>query len=117
MLQGNSFFLFAFEVVDHSRFFCSSGHLCPEFDNSMNCCDNEFVVTSYSVSFSIDTVHSFFILFLKSGINKSTEWSMIPACPSPRCFFNRDNTEGTDSLKILCLIFTFVLFYINLCQD
>ena len=32
------------------------------------------------------SVHSFFILFLKSGIDKSTEWSTIPECPSLMCF-------------------------------
>ena len=36
----------------------------------------------------------------KSVIDKSTEWSTIPACPSPMCFFNRGDTEGTDSSKI-----------------
>ena len=40
--------------------------------------------------------------FLKSGIDKSMEWSMIPACPSLTCFFNRGDTEGTYSQKILC---------------
>ena len=33
---------------------------------------------------------------------------MIPACPSLMCFFNRGNTEGTNSLKILCLVFLYV---------
>ena len=52
-------------------------------------------------------------------IDKLTEWSMIPACPSLTCFFNRGNTEGTNSSKILCLTFRFVyvLLYVNLCQD
>ena len=36
------------------------------------------------------------LYFLKSGIAKSTEWSMIPACPSLICFVNRGNTKGTD---------------------
>ena len=65
----------------------------------------------------IASVHSFFILFLKSGIDKSTEWSTIPACPSLLCFFNRGDTEGTNSSKILCLMFVYVLFYVNLFQD
>ena len=34
---------------------------------------------------------------------------MIPACPRLMGFFNRGNTEGTNSLKILCLIFVYVL--------
>ena len=43
--------------------------------------------------------------FFKSGNDKSTEWSTIPACPSLMCFFNRGDTEGTNSLKILCPMF------------
>ena len=54
---------------------------------------------------------SLFILFKKSGIDKSTEWSMIPACCSLMCFFNRGDTKGTNSSKILCLMFVYVLFY------
>ena len=67
--------------------------------------------------FVIASVHSSFILFLKSGIDKSTEWSMIPACLSLMCFFNRGNTEGTNSSKILYLMFVYVSFYVNLCGD
>ena len=59
----------------------------------------------------------FLCFFLKSGIDKSTEWSTTPACPSLMCFFNRGDTEGTNSLKILCLMFVYVLFYVNLCHD
>ena len=51
------------------------------------------------------------------GINKSTEWSTMPACPSLMYLFNRGNTEGTNSSKCLCLIFVYVLFYVNLCRD
>ncbi len=65
----------------------------------------------------IASVRFFLILFLKSGIDKSTEWSTIPACPSLMCFFNRGDTEGTNSSKILCSMFVYVLFYVNLCQD
>ena len=57
----------------------------------------------------------FYILLLKSGIEKSTEWSTIPACPSLVCLFNRGDTEGTISSKILCSMFVYVLFYVNLC--
>ena len=28
------------------------------------------------------------------------------------CFFNRGDTEGTNCLKILCLMFMYVLFYV-----
>ena len=69
------------------------------------------------LEFFIASVHFFFILFLKSGIDKSTEWSTIPACPSLMCFFNRGDTEGTNFSKILCLMFVYVLFYVNLCRD
>ena len=43
---------------------------------------------------------------------------MIPACPSFMCFFfNRGDTEETNSSKSLCSRFVYVLFYVNLCQD
>ena len=48
------------------------------------------------LEFFIASVHSFFYTFLKSGIDESMEWSTIPACPSLMCFFNRDDTEGTN---------------------
>ena len=32
-------------------------------------------------------------------------------------FLNRGNTEGTNSSKILCLTFVYILLYVNLCQD
>ena len=54
---------------------------------------------------------------VSSGIDKSTEWSTIPACPNLMCFFNRGDTEGTNSSKILCPMFVYVLFYVNLCHD
>ena len=69
------------------------------------------------LEFFIASVHSFFYTFLKSGIDKSTEWSTIPACPSLMCFFNRGDTRGTNFSKILCPMFVYVLFYVNLCHD
>ena len=67
------------------------------------------------LEFFIASVHSFFFFLLyffkKSGIDKSTEWSTIPACPSLMCFFNRGDTKGTNSSKILCPMFVYVLFY------
>ena len=45
------------------------------------------------------------------------EWSRIPACPRLMCFFNRGITEETNSLKILCLMFVYFLFYVGLFQD
>ena len=55
----------------------------------------------------------FFYTFLKSGIDKSTEWSTIPACPSLMCFYNRGDTEGTNSSKKLCFMFVYVSFVLN----
>ena len=48
-------------------------------------------------------------------IFKSTEWFTISACPSLMCFFfvfcfNRGNTEGANSSKLLCLMFVCVCF-------
>ena len=34
---------------------------------------------------------------------------MIPAYPSLMCFFNRGDTEGTNSSNILCSMFVYVL--------
>ena len=58
-------------------------------------------------------VHSFFnfFFFFPFGIDKSTEWSTIPVCPSlMRFFLNRDDTKGTNSSKILCWVFVYFLF-------
>ena len=81
-------------------------------------CCYAFIYYLKKIKFFIASVHSFFILFLKkSGVDKSTEWSTIPACPSLMCFFNRGDTEGTNSSKILCPMFVYVLFYVDLCHD
>ena len=69
------------------------------------------------LEFFIASVRSFFTLFLKSGIDKSTEWSTIPACASLMCFFNRGDTKGTNSSKFLCSMSVYVLFHVNLCHD
>ena len=55
-----------------------------------------------------------FLYFLKSGIYKLTEWSTVPARPSLMCFFNKGGTKGANSSKILCSMFVYVLFYVNL---
>ena len=86
------------------------------------CCDMTLVFAVmhlYDICccFFIASVHSFFNTFFKSGIEKSTEWSTIPACPSLVSFFNRGDGEGTNSLKILCSMFVYVLFSVNLNQD
>ena len=36
-------------------------------------------------------------------------------CLCLMCFFNRGGSEGTNSSKILCSMFVYVLFYVNLC--
>ena len=78
------------------------------------------VMHLYNIIFFIASVHSFFKnTFLESGIDKSREWYTIPACPpSLMCFFfNRGDTKGSNSSKILCSMFIYVLFYVNLFQD
>ena len=76
------------------------------------------VMNLYNIlEFFIASVHSFFYTLFKSGIDKSTEWSTIPACPSLMYFFNRCDTDGTYSSKILCPMFVYVLFHVNLCHD
>ena len=75
-------------------------------------CCYAFIYLNFLLLFSIP-----FLYLLKSGIDKSTEWSTIPACPSLMCFFNRGDTEGTNSSKILCPMFVYVVFYVNLCHD
>ena len=86
--------------------------------------DMRSLTVSFSLFFGtksvsrLDDIHVFVnLIFFKSGIYKSTEWSKIPACPSRMCFFNRGDTEGTNSSKILCPMFVYVLFYVNLCHD
>ena len=63
----------------------------------------------YIIFFKCSLLLSIPFLYFKKGIDKSTEWSTTPACPSPMCFFNRGNTEGTNSSKGLCLIFVYDL--------
>ena len=67
-------------------------------------------VCCYAFIFFIAPVHSFLILFFfKSGINESTDWSTNPACPGLMCIFYRGDTEGTNSSKMLCSMFVYVL--------
>ena len=88
------------------------GGMCIVLPYGTGICCYVFIFFFFVV---IASVHSFFIYFLKSSIDKSTEWSTIPARPSLMCFFNRGDTEGTNSSKILCSMFLYVLFYVNLC--
>ena len=50
-----------------------------------------------------------FLFSTEICIDKSTEWSMIPACSSLMCFFNKGDTEGTNFSKKICLMFLYVL--------
>ena len=74
-----------------------------------------------------DTTGDFATSFLHFSLYSTALWDFvnsrpvhscrIPACPSLLCFFNRGDTEGTNSSKILCPTFVYVLFYVNLCHD
>ena len=69
---------------------------CLFADNSLSLCVSVCLPVCLSVCLSL------------SHMDKSMEWSMIPVCPSLMCFFNRGSTEGTNSSKILCLMFVYV---------
>ena len=56
-----------------------------------------------------------FYTFLKSGLHKSTEWSTTPACPGLMCFLTGVIPKGLNSSKMLCSMFVYVLFHVNLC--
>ena len=59
----------------------------------------------------------FYTYSKNSGIDKWTECSTTPECPSLMCFSNTVNTEGTNSSKNLCLTLVYVLLYVHLCQE
>ena len=70
------------------------------------------------LEFFIASVHSFFIL-LKNLVsinrrNGPRYQRVLVLCAF--FFFNRGDTERTNSSKILCSMFVYVLFYVNLCQ-
>ena len=65
----------------------------------------------------IASVHYFFSYILFLNLVLINRRNGRPACPSLMCFFNRGDTEGTNSSKILCPTFVYVLFYVNLCHD
>ena len=64
--------------------------------------------------FLISFVHSFFIL-KKSGIDKSTEWSTIPACPSLMCIFFLTGVIPKGLILRKFCVRCFCMFYVNLC--
>ena len=61
--------------------------------------------------FCIAFVHSssFFLFFLTNQRNGQQYKRVLPRL---MCFFNRGNNEGTNSSKILCLMFVYFLFYV-----
>ena len=70
------------------------------------------------LEFFIASVHSFFIL-LKNlvSINRRNGPRYQRILVLCAFFFNRGDTEGTNSSKILCSMFVYVLFYVNLWHD
>ena len=90
------------------------GGMCSMLQYGIGICCYAFI---YFFFFDCFCPFLFHTLKKKSGIDKSVEWSMVSACPSLACFFNRGNTEGTNFSKFLCLSFVYVLLYVNLCRD
>ena len=67
--------------------------------------------------FIIAAVHSFFILFKNLVLINQRNGPRYQRVLALCAFLNRGDTEGTNSWKILCLMFVYVLFYVNLCHD
>ena len=75
------------------------GSMCSMLPYGTGVCRYAFI---YYFKLFIASFLFFFYTEKKSGIDKSTEWSTIPACPSLVFFFfflNRGITEGTTSSK------------------
>ena len=70
-----------------------------------------FAVIHLYTFFYIPFVHSFFYIYFKKNLVLINEWNGPRyQCVLALCaFFNRGNTEGTSSLKILCLTFVCVM--------
>ena len=67
-------------------------------------------------NFFIASVHSFFILFfLNLVLINRRNGPRYQRILSLMCFFNKGDTEGTNSSKILCSMFVYVSFDVNLC--
>ena len=80
-------------------------------DYSLCCCSLSHGVDLLYCLLSLDLVVAFRRMarivspYAYLSVDKSTEWSTIPACPSLMCFFNRGDTEGINSSKfcVRCL--------------
>ena len=71
------------------------------------------VFLNFLLLLSISFLHYFKNLVLINPRNGPRYQRVLALC----VFFNRGNTEGTNSSKILCWMFVYVLFYVNLCHD
>ena len=73
---------------------------------------------NFFLLFLIASILSFFYTLKKNIVltnrrNGPRYQRVLASC----AFFNRGDTEGTNSSKNLCLTFVYVLLYVNLCHD
>ena len=100
------------------------GGMCKMLPYGTGICCHAFI----KLKFSIASVHSLF-LEKKSGIDNSTEWSTIPACPKPYMLFltgaipkglilqkQKQKTKREREKKVSVCFCMHVLFCVNLCQ-
>ena len=90
------------------------GGMCSMLPYATGICCCAFKYCFYSLL--LLSIPFLYIFLFKSGIDKSTEWTTIPACPIALCasfffFFNRGNTEGTNRRKkSLMFVYVFCAF-------
>ena len=70
-------------------------------------------VLNFLLLLSIPFLYLFKNLVLINRRNGPRYQRVLALCP----FFNRGDTERTNSSKSLSLMFVFVLFYVNLCRN
>ena len=79
-----------------------------------------FAVCIYTIFLKkiVASVHFFFILFFSNLvlINQRNGPQYHHVLLALCVFFNRGDMEGTNSWKMLCSMFVYVLFYANLCH-
>ena len=68
------------------------------------------------LEFFIASVHSFFILFLNLVLINRRNGPRYQRVLALRAFLTGVIPKGTNFSKILCSMFVYVLFYVNLCQ-